>query len=218
VDGLHDTAFDAAAAAPVSVITAPASGNRGRAFVAVWLMALVGIAGAGAVGRLVASGDQGPRTAVVAVESLPEAAAPIQPASPIRPAELIVLASPAEADVTVTTRELVIWGYVGVDARRVRVTLEARGNRVIDDVTVIPVAVMPALTSAERPNGDRHAHFEVRFGLPNPRPNGRMIVQVAAYDVDGTMIDVVRRPIRVGPLAARPLGEDGLLGGLAGGD
>jgi len=213
VDGLHDTAFDAVAAAPVAVITAPASGNRGRAFVAVWVMALVGIAGAGAVGRLVASGDQESRTAALAVESLPGAALPIQPVSPIRPEELIVLASPAEADVTITTRELVIWGYVSVDARSVRVTLEARGNRVIDDVTVVPI-----LISAGRLTGDRHAHFEVRFGLPNPRPNGRMIVQVAAHDEEGTMIDVVRRPIRVGPLVARPLGEDGLMGGLAGGD
>jgi hypothetical protein len=109
--------------------------------------------------------------------------------------ELIVLASPAEAGMTITTRELVVEGYVQAGAETVRITVEARGNRVIDDATIAPV-----LAFAERPSRDRHLQFQVQFGLPNPRPNGRMIVQVAAYDRDGRVLDVIRRPIRVGRL------------------
>lgn len=162
---------------------------------AAWFLVLSGVVGVAAVGRLAESGVPSPGTAVIEFEPPAATATPMPTASAVPTPELIVLASPAEAGVTITTRELVVQGYLQVAAGTVRVTLEARGNRVIDDATITP-----ALAFGERPTVDRHAQFEVRFGLPNPRPNGRMVVQVAAYDRDGRILDVVRRPFRVGPL------------------
>jgi hypothetical protein len=66
---------------------------------------------------------------------------------------------------------------------------------VVDDATITPVHPF-----ADGRTTGRHSPFLVHFGLPNPRPNGRMIVQVAAYDGDGRILDLIRRPIRVGPL------------------
>lgn len=186
----------------VKVTTAHASRARGRAVMAAWLLGLVAVVGLAAVGRLAGPGDPDSRTAAIAFEpparGVTIAPAPVATAPTVATPELIVLASPSEAGVTITSRELLVRGHLRVAAETVRITLEARGNRVIDDATVTP-----ALVVAGRPRVDRHAAFEVRFGLPNPRPNGRMIVQVAAYDRDGRIIDVVRRPFRVGPLLDR---------------
>ena len=167
---------------------------------AAWLLGLAGVVGLAIAGRLTESGNPDARTPVIAFDAsafeAPVAAPSTVPAPTAVPTpELIVLASPAEAGVTVTTRELVVQGYLQAAGGTVRITLEARGNRVIDDATITPM-----LAFAERPTVNRHAQFEVRFGLPNQRPNGRMIVQVAAYDRDGRIIDVIRRPFRVGPL------------------
>jgi len=109
--------------------------------------------------------------------------------------DVIVLSSPAIANAEITSRELTIRGYLATGTGTIRVTLEARGNRIIDEATI-----EPELVFGERPTVGRHAQFETRFGLPNPRPNGRMVVQVALLDADGAIVDVIRRPIRVGPL------------------
>jgi hypothetical protein len=174
---------------------------RGRAPVVAWLATLVAIVGQAGAGRLTESPATVTRAAAIQFalpsgHAAPEPAPTTVPAAPaVATPELIVLASPAQAGMTVTTRDLVVQGYLQAGAEHVRVTLEARGNRVIDDATVVP-----ALATNDGPIASRLPRFEVRFGLPNPRPNGRMIVQVAAYDGDGRMLDVIRRPFRVGRL------------------
>jgi hypothetical protein len=185
----------------VKVTAEQATSARGRAVTAAWLLGLVAVVGLAAVGRLAGAGDPESRSAAIAFEpavrGVTVVPAPVATAPAVATPELIVLASPSEAGVTITSRELLVRGHLRVAAETVRITLEARGNRVIDDATITPA---PAPVVAGRPSVDRHAQFEARFGLPNPRPNGRMIVQVAAYDRDGRIIDVVRRPFRVGPL------------------
>jgi hypothetical protein len=172
---------------------------RGRATVAAWLGVLAVIVGLAIVGRLTDPGVATPRSAAIAFAA--PLAGPTRAPAPVAAAilpsagELIVLTSPAAAGITVTTRELVVLGYVQSGADSVRVTLEARGNRIIDDATVTP-----GLARDDGPIASRLPRFEVRFGLPNPRPNGRMIVQVVAFDSVGRMLDVVRRPFRVGPV------------------
>jgi hypothetical protein len=189
--------------APVSVGSHRASSARGRAVLAVWLLGLLGVVGAAAVGRLAEPGEPGSRTAVIAFDLSTSSATPDRAASTsdLPAPDLIVLANPSVAGVTVTSRELLVQGYLRVAAGSVQITLEARGNRVIDDATLTPVpTVAERPTVDERPTIDGRARFEARFGLPNPRPNGRMIVQVAAYDRDGRILDVIRRPFLVGPL------------------
>jgi hypothetical protein len=198
VDGPLNARFEpVAVATPVAAATGRGSGTRGRAVMAAWLFGLAGVVGLGALGRLAEPGEAGPRSAVIVFEPPTVAATPVPTASPVPTPDLIVLAHPADAGVTVTSKELLIQGYLNQQfaAGPVRVTLEARGNRVIDDATVTPV-----LALGELPILYRHVQFEVRFGLPNPRPNGRMIVQVVAYDRDGRILDVLRRPFRVGAL------------------
>ncbi len=175
-----------------------ANGARGRLAMAVWLVALAGIVGVAVVGRIAAAADMSPRAAVREVGPVDReagSAAEVPPPSTAASPDLIVPVSPAEAGLTITTRELLVMGYLRVGIESVRVTLEARGNRVIDDATIVP-----ALANADCPIASRLPRFEVRFGFPNPRPNGRMIVQVAAYDRDGRILDVIGRPFRVGAL------------------
>jgi hypothetical protein len=179
---------------PVRAVSGAGGARRGRTAIAVWALGLIAIVGVAITGR---PGDANvtPRTAAIVFASPTDPASLDPTVAPIPAPELIVLGSPAEAGMTITTRELVVRGFVQSAAVTIRVTLEARGNRVIDDATI-----RPALAFAERPSTGRHPQFQVQFGLPNPRPNGRMIVQVAAYDREGRILDVIRRPIRVGPL------------------
>jgi hypothetical protein len=179
--------------APVAIHTSPTSAGRGRFAVAAWLLGFVGIVGFAAGGRL-AAGPSVPQVTTVPVEP-PIAAHSEAPALTSLP-ELIVLSSPATANVMVTNRELVVRGYVRDGSGKIRVTLEARGNRIIDEATISPAPAFGDDSMA----GHRDQQFETRFGLPNPRPNGRMIVQVALLDEDGRILDVIRRPFRVGPL------------------
>lgn len=183
----------ATAIASIAVGRSRPGSKPGLAALVVWAVALLAIVAVALLGRFTGSVDSGPRTAVVVFDppAIPTTA-PVQATTPPMP-DLIVLASPADAGMTVTTRALQVRGYVEAAADTVRVTLEARGNRIIDDATV-----RPRLAFGERPEANRHPWFEVEFGLPNPRPNGRMIVQVMAYDREGNLLDVVRRPFRVG--------------------
>lgn len=189
------TAFEPATAVTPIVVGRSRSGrSRGNSVLLAWMAALFGVIGLAMVGRFAESAD-GPRTAAVVFDRpavQPPATADVQATTAALP-DLIVLASPAEANTTVTTRALLVRGYLETAAETVRVTLEARGNRIIDQATL-----RPSLAFGERPEANRHPWFEVEFGLPNPRPNGRMIVQVSAFDRDGKLLDVVRRPFRVG--------------------
>lgn len=173
-------------------------GDPARRPVVAWLLVLACVAGVAGVGRVVSpAGDAGARSAVavgILAGPLPVLDAPA--ASPVAPMpDLIVLSSPATPNALITTRELTIRGFLPTGTGTIRVTLEARGNRIIDEATI---EAAPAL--GEWPGAGRHRQFETRFGLPNPRPNGRMIVQVALLDEDGRIVDVIRRPIRVGAL------------------
>lgn len=185
---------------PVLTAAGQRPGAGARLVVAGWAIALCGLVGMAAIGRLAAPAPE-LRSAVIAFALPVESAVPVESSPPARAAsvvagpEILVLSSPAEANMTITTRELMVQGFLRAGTGRVQVTLEARGNRVIDAATV-----KPRLDYWQPPGVDRLARFEVRFGLPNPRPNGRMIVQVAAYDTAGNLLDVVRRRIQVGPL------------------
>jgi len=166
-----------------------------------WLLVLISIAGTAALGRLVGLGFEA--RPIAAARPADSAAAAAERATAERIAapvlapmpEIIVLSSPAAANATITTRELTIRGYLATGGGTIQVTLEARGNRIIDSATI-----EPSLVFGERPTVGRHAQFETRFGLPNPRPNGRMIVQIALVDPSGRIVDVIRRPIQVGAL------------------
>ena len=161
-----------------------------------WLLVLVTVVAAAAIGRVAGAGpDARPIAATRADPVAVVASPPVRVADPVVVPEIIVLSSPAVANATITTRQLAIRGYLATGAGSIEITLEARGNRIIDSATI-----EPSLVFGERPTVGRHAQFETRFGLPNPRPNGRMIVQVALLDETGQIIDVIRRPIRVGPL------------------
>lgn len=176
------------------------SSGSSRRPVAAWLLLLVSVAGAAGIGRV--AGDEPDQPSVVSAGAtdgarLPAAGAgePSGAAALIPLPEMIVLSSPATANAVITTRELAVRGYLATGSGTLQVTLEARGNRIIDSATIAP-----SLIFGERPSVGRQAQFETRFGLPNPRPNGRMIVQVTLIDESGQIVDVIRRPVRVGPL------------------
>jgi hypothetical protein len=160
----------------------------------VWVLALVTVVSVAAAGRLVA-GPPEPRVAAVAIGPGPSTAVVTEVPAIAPPPDVIILSSPAAANTLVTTRELEVRGYLRNSSGTIRVTLEARGNRIIDQATIVP-----ALAYGERPMVGRHPRFETRFGLPNPRPNGRMILQIALLDEGGRILDVIRRPFLVGPL------------------
>ena len=175
------------------VVLAPTPGTRGRLTIGLWLAAFLAVVGVALVGRVLGPEEPATRAAVAPAEPpevRPTAAAPVRP-----PVDIVVLTSPAMANAVITSRDLSVRGYLVSGTGTIRVTLEARGNRIIDEATI-----EPALAFAERPTTGRHPQFEASFGLPNPRPNGRMIVQVALLDDRGQILDVVRRPFRVGPL------------------
>lgn len=176
------------------------AGGRGGLPAVAWLAGLGAVVALGVLGRVAGPADVANRGAIVTFDPPPAirvAVAPeaVAPAAPMP--DLVVLASPAEPNLTITTRELRVRGHVAAGAASVRITLEARGNRVIDDVTVV-LATASGRAGRAQPGTPRR--FSASFGLPNPRPNGRMIVQVAALDRDGRLLDVIRRPFRVGAL------------------
>lgn len=129
----------------------------------------------------------------------------------------VVVLSPAVQGAVITTRELIVRGYVRSSAGPVKIVVESSGSKVVAVRTVQPRGA----SSASDP-GDR-SHFSATFPLSNPRPGGRMVVQVIAYDMTGMPLDSLRRRITIGAfidpgtagLPGRPaLGEDGLIGGI----
>ena len=129
----------------------------------------------------------------------------------------VVILSPADQNAVITTRELMVEGYVRSGAGPVKIVIESSGSKVVAVRTVQPRGAS-SVTDA----GDR-SHFSATFPLSNPRPGGRMVVQVIAYDLSGMPLDSLRRRITIGAfvdpgpagLPGRPaLGEDGLIGGI----
>lgn len=144
------------------------------------------------------------------------------PAGPIDP-DLLFVSLPAHDDDEITTRQLTVSGFLRGASASVLVSLEGRRNRVIDSILTFAYPTPGAAES--QPTG----RFKVAFDLPNPRPNGEMLVNVAVLDVDGQPVDVVWRWVRIGrivdeavspsartgpPVRTRTLGDDGLMGGI----
>ena len=144
-----------------------------------------------------------------------------RPAVGIEPFQALVVTLPARFDDEITTRGLTITGYVVGVPMPVRISLEARNNREIDSAVTTPTR------SSDLARPQRAGRFQVTFDLPNPRPNGNMVVAVSIVGPDGQPIDGVRRRVRIGRIVEdlraamerhtgeRPtLGEDGLMGRL----
>ena len=115
--------------------------------------------------------------------------------------EVVRLLEPGGGSPVVTTQAVGIEGSIRVRAARVEVSLEARGNRVLDSVgfdTTDP-------SGGIRPDG--LLGFTASFGLPFPRSNGTMWVVVTAFDASGLPLGGVRRPFVVGPLVPGSTGR-----------
>lgn len=113
----------------------------------------------------------------------------------IEPAQTLVVTLPARSGDAVTTRQLLVTGFVvGVPAP-VRISLQGRRNRVIDGVTVHPTR------SSEETRPQRAGRFAVAFDLPNPRPNGEMLVEIALLTPDGQAFDVIWRYVDIAAIA-----------------
>lgn len=129
----------------------------------------------------------------------------------IEPDQALVVTSPATLGEEITARRLVVSGYVVGKPVAIRISLQGRRERELDSVTVAPVR-SPDLTRPQRAG-----QFEVTFDLPDPRPTGPMIVEVALLTSEGRVIDLTRRRIQVGAIVEavrerRVVGEDGLMG------
>lgn len=111
----------------------------------------------------------------------------------------VALDAPAPARVEITTPSVDVLGSMLVRAARVEIALEARGDRILDHVSV-DVSIRDG---GIRP--DRGPSFGASFELPFPRPNGTMWVVVTAYDEGGMPLGSTRRPFIVGPLIQPPL-------------
>lgn len=188
-------------AAPASIAFEPrrvggGSGAPRPIALLAWVAGLLAIGGIG----LLAGDPPAPTRPVVVADAGPEATGRIRTGLPstymgaMLTRDAVALASPAPDRVEVTTRQVAVSGSVLVKASRVEIFLEARGNRVIDHLSV----------DVTDPNGgvrpEYAATFEAAFDLPNPRPNGTMWVVVTAYDGRGMPLGGTRRPFAVGPL------------------
>ena len=108
---------------------------------------------------------------------------------------VIVIEAPAIQNALITSRNLVVRGYLPSWSGPVSIVLESSGNKTVATKTVVPVPVRgPA-------SPDGRSSFIATFALSNPRPGGRMVVQVIAYGDDGVPFDSVRRRVRIGAVA-----------------
>jgi hypothetical protein len=119
-----------------------------------------------------------------------------------------VLRQPLSDDAIVTTRDVVVSGYLTSGMGPVRVGLASRNGKALAFRTVEPTVI-------GRVKGDSNPTFLVTLPLAGPRDGGTMTIQVVAYDEHGLPLDVVRRQVIVGPVIRRVVGADGLLGGIA---
>jgi hypothetical protein len=176
------------------------AGRRGPLAAVAWALALTSIA---AIGMLAGEPPAAPGPAVadpVGTDSAAELPArPAQRLPSTRMGALLLqdaieLRSPAPARVEITTPSVAVEGVVLVRAARVLIYLEARANRVLEQLTV----------DVSDPDGgvrpERAPTFTASFELPYPRPNGTMWVVVTAYDERGMPLGGTRRPFAVGPL------------------
>jgi hypothetical protein len=153
----------------------------------VWLLGLGVVVGLAVIGG---TGQTG------AARSVPAAVGPVTPAvaATLPKEHIIVLDSPAIQNAEITSRDLVVRGHLkaSTGAGPVSIVLESSGSKVLSLRTVYPVLVPWAVDPEDR------SVFRATFPLSNPRPGGRMVIQVIAYDSAGTPLDSVRRRIRIG--------------------
>jgi hypothetical protein len=186
-------------------------GRRWPVVAGAWALAIASLVGVGLLTGEPADDDR----AAVAEASLAVAARPPSGLPSTRMGALlllpgpIALEAPAPARVEVTTDRLQVAGSMVVRAARVEIALEARGNRILDHVSV----------DVADPDGgirpERVPTFAATFDLPFPRPNGTMWIVVTAYDEGGMPLGATRRPFEVGPLLvvaaeradSNPMGE-----------
>ena len=166
------------------------SGRRGPLVAMAWATGLVAVVGLG----LLAGGplpspvtDPEARPAV----SLPAFGWPVE-ARTARSA--VSLESPARANVEVTSRRLGVRGTMLIDADHVRIALEARDGRVLEQAWVDVYDPDGGIRPARTPT------FKATFDLPGSRPSGTMWVVVTAFDEGGSPLGSVRRAFTVGPL------------------
>jgi len=162
---------------------------------------VVAVVGGGLIGRLV--GSEAPRRE--AIDPLPAWLGPlvVPPSSGssrvdprlLTPASVLVVTAPARSGAEVTTRQLTVTGYVLGPSTPVRISLQGRGNRTIESVVVAP-APDPLETRPQRV-----ARFSATFDVPNPRPNGEMLVELALLTDDGQAFGVVWRYVQIGAIA-----------------
>jgi hypothetical protein len=106
----------------------------------------------------------------------------------------LVVTSPQRSGSEVTTPRLTVTGYVVGPLTPVRISLQGRGNRIIETQVVDP-ARDPTITRPQRV-----ARFSATFDVPNPRPNGEMLVEFALLGPDGAAFDVIWRYVRIGAI------------------
>jgi hypothetical protein len=154
-----------------------------------WVSALLALVGVGLfAGR--------PVPAPAAIEALAAASPPAfgWPTEARTFRTVVNLDSPAPAQVEITSRRLAVKGTMLIDAERVLIALEARGNRVLEHAWVDVFDPDGGIRPAQTPR------FGATFDLPNPRPNATMWVVVTAFDEGGMPLGAIRQPFSVGPL------------------
>ena len=103
---------------------------------------------------------------------------------------------PTGPGVEITTPRLTVTGYVAGPPTPVRISLQGRGNRIIETQVVEPTRDV-AVTEPQRV-----ARFSASFAVPNPRPNGEMLVEIALLAPDGHAFDVIWRYVAIGAVGA----------------
>jgi hypothetical protein len=186
-------------------------GRRGPVVAGAWALAVASLVTIGLLTRDLPD-DRSP---LIAEATGPGPARPLSSLPSTRMGALLLvpdtvaLDAPAPARVEVTTPKVDVLGSMLVRAARVEIALEARGNRILDRVSI---------DVSNRDGGirpERGPSFQASFDLPFPRPNGTMWVVVTAYDDRGMPLGATRRPFTVGPLLdpevsladSNPMGE-----------
>jgi len=194
-DDVHELTFvERPARQPESATFEPQRLTRGRRFpmaIVVWVGVLGLVVGAAFVGQRAGDG-QDPATAPVAVASSQASVTLQEPQDPID------LLPPEIGPITVTTARLTVKGNVMVKASSVVVSLEARGNRILDSVTFNVSDPDGGIRPKETPT------FSAEFDIPFPRPNGTMWVVVTAYDSHLIPLGDERRPVLIGEIMGWP--------------
>ncbi|HUG30730.1 MAG TPA: hypothetical protein VMQ65_09505 [Candidatus Limnocylindria bacterium] len=106
------------------------------------------------------------------------------------------LTEPNQWDEVITTRIVLVDGRLEIRASSVRVALVADDGTGLDSVVI---------DTTNRDGGIRPVRaptVQVELALPSPRPEGRLWVVITAYDEAGVEISSMRRPVRIGDLAA----------------